>query len=127
MEKESGADIVSKAILGFESKTIVVNGKPYFIKPPTIKRIAGAALSLSKLEGESFADMLSIMKDIDGAAKALSWFVVGNESLADEFSDGTLKEVIDGLAVAISMLSIEDFQKLSGLSRSVRRLIANQK
>ena len=124
---EKGADLVSKAILGLESQTIVVNGKPYFLKPPTIKRVAGAALCLSSFDGESFTDMLSMMKDIEGAAKALSWFVVGDESLAEELSNGTLAEVVEGLTKAISMLGIEDFQKLSGLSKSVRRLIANQK
>lgn len=125
--EEKGADIVSKALLGIESQTIVVNGRPYFIKPPNIKRMAGAALHLSNLEGNSFAEILSMMRDIEGASKALSWFIVGDDSLADELSEGTLKEVTDGLAVAISMLSIEDFQKLSDLSKSVRRLIANQR
>ena len=124
---EKGADLVSKAILGLESQTIVINGEPYFIKPPTIKRIAGAALSLSNLDGDSFADILSMMKDLEGASRALSWFVVGDESLVEKFSNATLREVTDGLAVAISMLGIKDFQKLSDLSKSVRHLIANQK
>ena len=124
---EKGADLVSKAILGIESRTILVGGKAYFIKPPTIRRIAGAALALKGFDGESFADILSMMQDIEGAAKALSWFLAGDESLTEELSNGTLTEVTEGLAAAISMLGIEDFQKLSGLSRSVRRLIANQK
>ena len=124
-----GADLVANAILGRESKTILVNGKPYFIKPPTIKKIAGAGAALSDFSSEtgSFGDILKAMKDTKTAATALSWFIKGDESLAEELSDGTLEQVVEGLSVAISMLCIEDFQKLSDLSRSVRRLIANPK
>ena len=124
-----GADMVGAAILGKESKTIVINGKPYFLKPPTIRKIAGAGCALGDFASENgnFGDILKAMKDTEGAAKALSWFIKGDESLAEELKDGTLEEVVNGLSVAISMLGIEDFQKLSDLSRSVRRLIANPK
>ena len=129
MSMNKGADLVGAAILGKESKTIVVNGKPYFIKPPTIRKIAGAGTALGDFASESgtFGDILKAMRDTEGAAKALSWFIKGDESLAEELKDGTLQEVVNGLSVAISMLGIEDFQKLSDLSRSVRRLIANPK
>ena len=121
--------MVGAAILGSESKTIVVNGKPYFIKPPTIRKIAGAGCALGEFASENgnFGDVLKAMKDTEGAAKALSWFIAGDESLAGELMKGTLHEVVNGLSVAIEMLDIRDFQMLSDLSRSVRRLIANPK
>lgn len=130
MGKNVGADLVGAAILGTESRTVVVNGKPYFIKPPTVRKIAGAGTALSGLDDEgsgTFADFLKIMRDTDKAAEALSWFIKGDGSLSDELKDGTLSELVNGISVAVSMLGIEDFQKLSGLSRSVRRLIANPK
>lgn len=108
---------------------MVVGGKPYFIKPPTIRKIAGAGYALGELGAENgnFGDILKAMQDTEKAAEALSWFIKGDESLTEELKEGTLEEVTDALAVAVSMLGIEDFQKLSGLSRSVRRLIANPK
>ena len=130
MGMNKGADLVGAAILGTESKTVVVNGKPYFIKPPTVKRIAGAGMAMSGLDEEgngTFADFLRVMRDTEKAARALSWFIQGDESLAGELGEGTLSELVDGISAAVSMLGVEDFQKLSALSRSVRRLIANPK
>lgn len=124
-----GADLVGAAILGKESRTVVVAGKPYFLKPPTIKKIAGAGYALGEYGAEngSFGDILKAMQDTEKAAKALSWFIAGDESLTDELREGTLEEVTNALADAVSMLGIEDFRRLSDLSRSVRRLIANPK
>lgn len=124
MNKNIGADIVSKAILGKECKTVVVNGKPYFIKPPTIKKIAGAGLALSGCET---GDITEAMKDAGKAAEALSWFIKGDDSLTETFKDATLSEVTNALSEAVAMLGIQDFLTLSDLSRSVRRLIANPK
>jgi len=124
-----GADLVSAAILGKESKTIIVGGKPYFLKPPTIRKIAGAGHALSDYgshEG-TFGDVLKAMTDTRKAAEALSWFIKGDDTLTEKLMEGTLAEVADGLATAMGMLGIEDFLKLSDLSRSVRRLIANPK
>ena len=129
MSKNLGADLVGNALLGKESKTVIVGGKPYFIKPPTIRKIAGAGVALGDFASSegSFGDILKAMQDTEKAARALSWFIQGDESLTEQLMEGTLEQVVDGLAVAVSMLGIEDFQKLSGLSRSVRRLIANPK
>ena len=117
------------AILGKESKTVVIAGRPYFLKPPTIKKIAGAGYALGEFGAENgnFGDVLKAMRDTEKAARALSWFIAGDESLTEDLKDGTLEEVTNALAEAVSMLGIEDFRKLSDLSRSVRRLIANPK
>ena len=126
--KNTGADLVAAALLGSESRTILVGGQAYFLTPPTIKKIAGAGYALGDYgEGETIGDMLQAMKDTEKAACALSWFIKGDESLKEELMKGTLEEVVNGLSVAISMMGIQDFQKLSDLSRSVRRLIANPK
>lgn len=119
-----GVKIVSQALLNTECKTVLVGGKPYFIKPPTIRRIAGAGLALS---GDDGADILTAMKDSERAATALSWFVCGNDSLAETFKDASLSDVVNALESAMSLIDIRDFQKLSDLSRSVRHLIANLK
>ena len=89
--ENKGADLVGQAILGKESRTVLIGGRAYFIKPPTIRKIAGAGTALGDITADSFGDVMRMMKDLP------------------------------------NMLGIEDFQKLSGLSRSVRRLIANPK
>ena len=124
-----GADIVSKALLGIEAKTIVVDGKPYFVKPPTIRQIAGVGMALAGMDSEitSLKDLFNVMHDTKGAAKALSYFVNGDESLTETFENATLGEVVNALESCMTLIGIQDFQKLSGLSRSVRHLIANPK
>ena len=127
-EQNIGADLVAKALLNKESKTILVGGKPYFIKPPTIKQIAAVGLTLSGIgTGGTLEEVLSMMTDATKAATALSIFVVGDDSLTKKFEGATLNEVVNGLSEALSLIGIEDFLKLSDLSRSVRRLIANPK
>lgn len=122
-----GADLVADAILNRESRTVIVGGKPYFIKPPTIRRIAGAGAALGDLSGETLGDILGMLRNTRQAACALSWFINGDDTLTDELCEGTLQEITEGIAVAFSLLDIGDFRKLSDLSRSVRRLIANPK
>ena len=124
-----GADLVGAAILGKESKTVIINGRPYFLKPPTIRKIAGAGVALGDFgtEDGSLGDILKAMRDTEKAARALSWFINGDETLTEELKEGTLDQITNGIAEAVKMIGIEDFQRLSDLSRSVRRLIANPK
>lgn len=124
-----GADIVANAILGKEARTVLVAGKPYFIKPPTIKKIAGAGRILGSFSSEcnTIQEVIDNMADAESAARALSWFIAGDESLTNDLCEGTLTEVTEGLSAAVSLLGIQDFLRLSDLSRSVRHLIANPK
>lgn len=126
-EKNNAARLVSSAILGIDGETVIIADKAYFIKPPTIRKIAGAANVLSGFGGKDAKDTLSMMKDIGKACEALSWFITGDDSLTGELSHGTLGEVVRGLETAVGLLSIRDFQTLSTLSRSVQRLAANPK
>lgn len=127
MEEKNAARLVSSAILGIDGETVIIADKAYFIKPPTIRKIAGAANVLSGFGGKDAKDTLSMMKDIGKACEALSWFITGDNSLTGELSHGTLGEVVRGLETAVGLLSIRDFQTLSTLSRSVQRLAANPK
>lgn len=124
---KNAAELVSKAILGTEAKTVVVKGEPYFVKPPTIRKIAGVGAVLSSMEGRTLGDVLSAMRDTEKAAEALSWMIEGNDSMKEVFMDAPFGEVVNALAECMTLIGIEDFQKLSDLSKSVLRLIANQK
>lgn len=126
--ENNAAKIVSSAILGEDYKTVLVNGKIYVIKPPTIHKIAGAGLHLSNLNiAKDVSGFMDSLKDIGSVAYALSWLVDGSDDLYKEFSECTLEEVVSALSEAISLISAENFCKLSVLAKNVQKLIANQK
>ena len=124
----NAAKIVNSSIIGSDFKTIVVNNKSYIISPPTIHRIAGAGYYLANFpECNTLHDILVSLKDMENAAHALSWFIKGNDSLFDELLKGTFKEIVEGLEIAFSLISAENFYKLSILAKNVQNLTAKQK
>lgn len=125
---EKASKIVSAAVLGKDFETVFVNGKAYVIHPPTIHKIAGAGYYLSDLkDGITVMDMLRSLKDVDTASRALSWLIQGDETLPEELSHGTFDEVIEALATGLSMISAENFYKLSVLAKNVALLTAKQR
>ena len=117
--------LVADAILGEDAVTIIVDGKVYYVSPPTIIKLVKAAKYLDSFEeGKSLAEVLGMLKNLDDACKALSVFIQGDESLSDTLSKGTLEEVVNGLQTAYSLISIKDFQTLSILAKSAARMIA---
>lgn len=126
--ENNAAKIVSSAIIGMDFKTIVINGKPYVIMPPTIKKIAGAAYWLSDIqEAKTLKEMFMSINNAEALAHALSWFINGNDDLSEELANGTRDEVIEGLEAAYSLISTQNFIKLSILARNVANLTANPK
>lgn len=115
--------LINGAILGFDGESVMVNDKVYIISPPTIAKIAGAAYWLSDLDGS--VNIVESLKNIGNASKALSWFIKGDDSLAEELSNGTMDEVTKALETAYSLISAENFIRLSTLARNVGRLTAN--
>nr|DAZ41794.1 MAG TPA: hypothetical protein [Caudoviricetes sp.] len=127
MEKNA-SKIVNASVLGKDFETVFVNGNAYVIYPPTIHRIAGAGYYLSDLkDGVTVMDMLRSLKDTKQASLALSWLIKGDESLSEELANGEFDEVVEGLAIGLSMISTESFHKLSVLAKNVANLTANQK
>ena len=128
MARKNAAKLVSSAILGLDGETVVVGGKVYFVYPPTIKKLALAAYHLSDLgNGETLRDIIQEMSNAEGAAKALSCLIQGDEGLAEDFNNSPYSEVVEALEVALSMLSAQSFCKLSALARNVRSLTAKQR
>ena len=121
--------IVSSSILGLDWKTIVVAERVYTIKPPTIEYLAAAGHYLSDIgEGDTMDVVLrTVTGGAESAAKALSCFICGNDSLYDELKNGTFDEIVAGLDEALSLISADPFVRLSGLTRSVANLIAKAK
>lgn len=120
--------LVSGAILGVDSTHVTINGVRYSIAPPTIGRIAGAAYHLSDIkDGKTLKEVIGSINEAANAAKALSFFIIGDTSLYAELSKGTFDEIVTGLEAAYSMISAQNFIRLSALSRSVANLTAKQK
>lgn len=127
MEKNA-SKIVNAAVLGKDFETVFVNGKAYIINSPTIHKIAGAGYYLSDLkDGVTVMDMLRSLKDVEAASRALSWLIQGDENLYEELSKGTFDEVVEALATGLSMISAENFYKLSVLAKNVALLTAKQR
>lgn len=122
--------LVSDAIIGADYTLVYVNGKAYPVKPPTIKKLAGAISCISGLdlgENGTLKDMLLSCKDCKAYAKALSWLIKGNQSLSSELSKGTFEEVVDALATALDLVGINPFLKAASLTRSASLLAATPK
>ena len=123
----NAAKIVSDALLGYDTKYIVINDIPYAIKAPTIRVIAGATRHLAMMEKEVDGKSIPDAERITEAASALSWFVAGNDSLSETFKDAKLSEVTRGIETAVKLIDTQDFMKLSTLSKSLQKLIAKAK
>ena len=119
--------MIGNAVLGIDREKVFVGGRVYVVKPPTIRTMCGAARYLgkvSKLEGVS--DLIAALSD-DSLPKALSWFIEGSETLAEELSRADVNELADALVRCLDMIDPQNFMRLSVLSRNVRNLIARQK
>lgn len=127
MEKNA-SKIINAAVLGKDFETVFVNGNVYVIYPPTIHKIAGAGYYLCDLkEAVTVMDMLRSLKDVEMASRALSWLIQGDENLCEELSAGTFDEVVEALATGLSMVSAENFYKLSVLAKNDALLTAKQR
>lgn len=123
-----GSKLVSEAIVGDDIKTVIVAEKLYVIHPPTIYKLAGAGKYLSSLGDEqSVRDCIKSINDSEKLVYALSWFIKGDNSLYEDLSRGTFDELVDALSEAYSLISVENFTRLSILAKNVAKLIANQK
>lgn len=126
--EENATKIVSRAVLNMDFKTVVVNGKVYTIMPPTIHKIAGAGYYLSSLaKCDGLSDIMTALKDMKDAARALSFLIKGDDSLSDELAQGTLEEIAAGIKDGFEMISVQNFMTLSTLARNVGELIAKPK
>ena len=124
----NGAKMIADALTGRDFITVVVAGKAYTVTPPTIRRIAGATAHLSCMGNEkTFADVIRSMSRLDEAAKALSWFIEGDESIWEELAHGTLEEVAAALEECFSLVSVKGFTRLSDSARNGANLTAKSK
>ncbi len=117
--------LITDALLHTDGVTVLVGGKTYYVESPCIRTIARAASHLNGVEGgNTFGEVLGSMSSLEDSCKALSVFIAGDESLAEELSQASLKDVVEALKASWNLISIADFRELSVLARNVARLIA---
>lgn len=122
--------LVCDAIIGRDYTLVYVNGKAYPIKPPTIKRLAGAISCISNFDFDdkgTLKEMLLSLKDSKAYAQALSYLISGDLSLSEELCEGTFEEVVDALSSVLDMVGVTPFLKAASLTRSASLLAANQR
>ena len=120
-----GCRIVCDALLGKDAAIVRLLGKNYFIKPPTIRTIAGVGSCLSGLgEARTVSGLLRDFASMECLSRALSWLIRGDESLAEELSGADFGEAVAALETGLGMISAGSFTKLSALTRSVSALTA---
>lgn len=125
--KLNATKIVAGAILGLDFKVVVIADKAYTIHPPTIAKIAGASYYLADLDkGENFKDVLHLLCNAGNATKALSMLINGDLSLSGELSNGTIDEITSAIEEALSLISVENFIRLSLLAKNVQKMVAKQ-
>lgn len=120
--------LVADAVLGKECMQVKVGGNIYTIVPPTIKVLAGVGLGLSTInfpkDAVNLLDVFKGMREVDGAAIALSYLIQGDESLVERFKECRADEVISALSSGLELIDIKGFIGLLGLTRNVQSLIA---
>lgn len=127
-DSRNGPRVVAGALLGYDTRTVIIGGQPYVITPPTLHRLAGAAYWLSGYRKlDTMHDILCSLKDIRNLAHAISWFIRGDDSLYGECLGLTLTEAVAILDTAFTLVSTQDFLRLSVLTRSAGMLTAKQK
>lgn len=115
--------LVSSAVLGIDIETVFIGGRVYTIPPPTVRRFAGAVRYIKEGNGNTLKDII-LSLDMDGACKALSWLIQGDEGLYDALLDSPVNEVMEGVIKGFGMIDPGNFTRLSALQRNVRSLVA---
>lgn len=124
----NGAKLIADAIIGTRFRTVLIGGRAYTIKPPTIHRICGAISCLADMgQAKDLRGLLLSMGGSDAYCEALSWFIKGDASLKEELMEGTLEECATALEEAVSLIDVQVFINAVSLARSVSVLAAKQR
>nr|DAJ36970.1 MAG TPA: hypothetical protein [Caudoviricetes sp.] len=112
---------ISDLLSGTYGKTIVVGGKVYIIKAPTIKVIMRATRYLSKVhlpENGTVQELMEIVSgNLENIVKGLSCLVTGDvtdyqeraESVQRQMLSGSKEELLQAYFVAFELITGRDF------------------
>lgn len=126
---------MSDLLAGDYCKTIIVGGKVFVMKAPTIKVIARTTRDFSLVDIPKEAEIKDMMKiaseNSDNIVKGLSYLIVGDvdgyerkaAKVAEELRSGTHEELFSALIVAFNLITGKDFFQCASLAMELANLI----
>lgn len=122
------AKLVSESILGNDFKTIVMGGRAYQVKAPTIATICKAITYLSCItDVNKGLSIDNLKKDFENMLRGVSVFVSGDPDRWEEFSECTPAELSEAMKTIMSLISSKDFFVCAALAANAAQMAAKQK
>lgn len=130
---------ISELLSGNYGKTIIIGGKVYVIKAPTIKVIVRSTQYLSKVDIKDNATVQELMKIVsehsEDIIKGLSCLVVGDtydykqkvERISKEMLSGTHAELLQAYFIAFELIVGRDFFAVCQLAMELANLTVKPK
>lgn len=120
---ENNQKIMSELLSGEYGKAVLVGGKVYIIKAPTIRRIMRASAMFSDVgEIDSTLDVEARMSVIRGLSRLIAENERDEKSIIEALMDGTDEEIREAMEVALSLIVNKDFFVYAGVAREIARL-----
>lgn len=122
-------------IAGDYCKTVVIGGKVYVMKAPTIKVIARATKYFSQVDLPEHAKVADLMGAVAGQVghitKGLSYLIVGDtpeyelqsKRVVEEMQNGTHAELCAAFQVAIDLIAGRDFFVVASSAKGLATMI----
>ncbi|WP_308547737.1 hypothetical protein [uncultured Parabacteroides sp.] len=130
---------ISELLFGNYGKTIIIGGKVYVIKAPTIKVIVRSTQYLSKVDIKDNATVQELMKIVsehsEDIIKGLSCLVAGDtydykqkvERISKEMLSGTHAELLQAYFIAFELIVGRDFFAVCQLAMELANLTVKPK
>lgn len=120
------ANEIANAILGDDCKVIILGGKAYTIKAPTIAIICESIKYLSCIDRTTTGreELSKAKEDLENILKGLSVFIFETPDKYIDIQGATIKELKESLETVIKLISAEDFFVCAALAESVARMAA---
>lgn len=122
------AKLVAESILGNDYKTVVMGGRAYQVKAPTIATICKAITYLSCVtDVKEGLDVKNLKQDFENMLRGVSVFIYGDPDKWEELADCTTKELAEAMKTIISLVSSQDFFVCAALAANAAQMAARQK
>ena len=120
------AKAIADAVLGEDVKVIVLGGKAYMMRSPTIATMCQAIQYLSLVDKTDTGkeDLERVREDMVNMLKGVSVFLFGTPDRYEEIAGASIKELREALESVIRLISAEDFFVCAALAESVARMAA---
>lgn len=134
------AQLISSSILGEDCKTVILGGKGYSIKPPTIKTMClglneWAKIDLNLKEQTNLSLATQIPEIVEHQLRGISYFIAGNRTNGNKIYNScmrlnpgvTQEELNIAIDTILGLIGTESFFKLAQSCLSATKIIARPK